>query len=112
MNNNKLFVAGLSYNVTGDQLQELFAQQGTVVSATVITDRMTGQSKGFGFVEMSTKEEAQKAMTLNGTEFAGRTIVVNEARPQEARPNNFGGSSRGGSGDRDNRDRSKRPNRW
>lgn len=115
MNNNKLFVAGLSYNVTSDQLQELFAQQGTVVSATVISDRMTGQSKGFGFVEMASREEAQKAMALNGTEFAGRTLVVNEARPQEARPNNFGGGSRGGGQgrDRDNRDsRGKRPNRW
>lgn len=112
MNNNKLFVAGLSYSVTGEQLQTLFAQFGTVVSATVISDRMTGQSKGFGFVEMSSKEEAQKAITLNGTEFEGRTLVVNEARPQEARPNNFGGGARGGDRDHDSRGGARRPNRW
>lgn len=83
----KLYVGSLSYNTTDESLREAFSQSGTVESATVITDRMSGRSKGFGFVEMSTDEEASAAIeTLNGKELDGRTIVVNEARPQEARP--------------------------
>ncbi len=83
---NKLFVGGLSYSITDAQLQEYFAQAGTVASAKVIVDRYTGQGKGFGFVEMSTAEEATTAMSkLNGTQLADRTIVVKEAKPQEKR---------------------------
>ncbi len=94
----KLYVGSLPYSTTEQQLSELFAQYGTVQSAKVITDRYTGQSRGFGFVEMATGEEAQKAITaLNGFSLGGRTLVVNEARPQEKRP--YGGG--GGGGDRD-----------
>lgn len=82
----KLYVGGLSYDTTQQALQDLFAQAGKVDSAAVIMDRTTGRSKGFGFVEMSTEEEAQNAITtLNGKEVDGRNIVVNEARPQEPR---------------------------
>ncbi len=83
----KLFVGSLSYDVNDDQLGEFFAQAGTVESARVINDRMTGRSRGFGFVEMSTDDEAKNAIdSLNGKELAGRPIVVNEARPQTDRP--------------------------
>ena len=97
---NKLYVGSLSYQVTDQTLQELFAQYGTVTSAKVITDRYTGQSRGFGFVEMATSEEAQKAISaLNGTQHEGRTLVVNEAKPQERRERAWGGGSgRGGGG--------------
>lgn len=94
----KLYVGGLSYDTTESALKEAFSQAGTVESAVVITDRMSGRSKGFGFVEMSSDEEAQKAIEmLNGKELDGRTITVNEARPQEARPRQ-GGFDRGGRG--------------
>lgn len=83
---SKLYVGNLDYGVTNDQLAQLFASAGKVVSATVITDRYSGRSKGFAFVEMSSEEEAKKAIeTLNGNEFQGRAIVVNEARPQQPR---------------------------
>lgn len=106
----KLFIGSLAWATTDDSLSALFSQVGTVVSARVITDRATGRSKGFGFVEMSTEEEAQKAVAeLNGKDLDGRTIVVNEARPMEPRDNNrsggfgggrpSGGSSYGGSRD-------------
>lgn len=85
MNNNKLFVGSLSYNVTDDQLQQLFAEVGTVVSAKVIIDRATNRSKGFGFVEMSTEDEAKKALSLDGRELDGRTIAVKVATPQVPR---------------------------
>jgi len=79
----KLYVGNLEYSVTSDQLNELFAQAGTIVEATVITDRYSGRSKGFGFVEMSNEEEAKKAIEmLNGQDFQGRNIIVNEARPK------------------------------
>ena len=82
--NNKLYVGNLDYGVTGDQLEEHFAQAGKVASAVVITDRQSGRSKGFGFVEMSSAEEAKKAVEMfNGKDFQGRNIVVNEARPRE-----------------------------
>ena len=85
---NKLFVGKLSYTLTDSQLEEHFAQAGKVLSAKVIVDRYSGQGKGFGFVEMSTEEEAKKAMdTLNNSTLDGRTIVVSEARPQENREN-------------------------
>lgn len=96
----KLYVGSLPYSTTEQQLNELFSQYGTVQSAKVITDRYTGQSRGFGFVEMATGEEAQKAIAaLNGSSLGGRTLVVNEARPQEKRP--FGGG--GGGGERGDR---------
>ncbi|HEX2055974.1 MAG TPA: RNA-binding protein [Nitrospiraceae bacterium] len=100
---NKLYVGSLPYSTTEQQLAELFGQHGSVQSAKVITDRFTGQSRGFGFVEMATDEEAQKAIAaLNGAELGGRTLVVNEARPQEKRPFGGGGGGRGpGGGDRD-----------
>ncbi len=81
-----MYVGGLPYSVTEGKLEELFAQHGSVQSARVIADKFTGQSRGFGFVEMASSEEAQKAMeALNGTQLEGRTLVVNEARPQEKR---------------------------
>ncbi|MBM4388085.1 MAG: RNA-binding protein, partial [Deltaproteobacteria bacterium] len=83
----KLYVGGLSFNSTEDSLRSEFSKLGTVESATVITDRISGRSKGFGFIEMATEEEAQKAIeALNGKEFDGRTITVSEARPQSSRP--------------------------
>lgn len=98
----KLYVGSLPYSTTEQELSELFSQHGTVQSAKVITDRYTGQSRGFGFVEMATGEEAQKAITaLNGSPLGGRTLVVNEARPQEKRA--FGGG--GGGGGSEHRDR-------
>lgn len=82
----KLYVGGLAYSVTDKELEELFAGQGQVTSAVVIKDRDSGQSKGFGFVEMADDKEGQNAMKeLNGKELSGRSIVVNEARPQEER---------------------------
>lgn len=82
----KLYVGNLDYSVTDDQLSDLFAQAGSVASAVVITDRHSGRSKGFGFIEMSSDEEAKKAIEmLNGKDFQGRKIIVNEARPREPR---------------------------
>lgn len=96
---SKIYVGGLPYATTDAQLQEVFSAHGTVESARVITDKFSGRSRGFGFVEMSSNEEAQKAIqALNGTELEGRTLTVNEARPQEKR-SGFGGdrgSDRGG----------------
>jgi len=86
--NKKLYVGNLDYSVTDDQLSQLFSQAGAVVSSTVITDRNSGRSKGFGFVEMSSDEEAKKAIEmLNGKDLQGRNLVVNEARPRVERPN-------------------------
>lgn len=80
--NKKLYVGNLDYGVTGEQLEELFGQAGKVVSATVINDKYSGRSKGFGFVEMSSDEEAKKAIEMfNDKDFQGRKMVVNEARP-------------------------------
>jgi RNA recognition motif-containing protein len=94
---SKIYVGGLPYAATEQQLSDLFAQHGAVASARVITDKFTGQSRGFGFVEMSSDEEAQKAIAaLNGTQMDGRTLTVNEARPQE--PRSGGGGGRGGFG--------------
>src|SRR3989338_3663092 len=91
--NKKLYVGGLSYSTTEAGLKDAFAQAGNVASAIVIMDKMTGRSKGFGFVEMSTEEEATAAIDMyNGKEIDGRAVTVNEARPQEERPRrNFGG---------------------
>ena len=103
----KLYVGGLPYSTTEDALRDLFAQAGSVTSATIIMDKMTGRSKGFGFVEMSSDEEASKAIELlDKKEYEGRTLTVNEARPMEARPPrrdfNSGGGNRGGYGSRNN----------
>jgi len=98
---SKIYVGGLPYSATEAQLNELFAAHGTVESAKVITDKFTGQSRGFGFVEMSTADEAKKAINaLNATQLDGRTLTVNEAKPQEARPGGGGGGGKRG-GDRD-----------
>ena len=84
---SKLYVGNLSYNTTSSDLEQLFGQYGTVQSAEVISDRETGRSKGFGFVEMSSEEEAKAAVDqLNGKDLDGRPIVVAEARPREERP--------------------------
>ncbi|OGY58547.1 MAG: RNA-binding protein [Candidatus Colwellbacteria bacterium RIFCSPLOWO2_12_FULL_44_13] len=93
----RLYVGSLSYSTTEDGLRDAFAQAGAVESASVITDKMTGRSKGFGFVEMSNDDEATKAIEMwNGKELDGRKIIVNEARPMEARPpRREGGFSRG-----------------
>jgi RNA recognition motif-containing protein len=97
--NKKLYVGGLPYTITDEQLHELFAAHGTVESAKVITDRYTDRSRGFGFVEMSTPEECQAAIDgLNGTELEGRSLTVNMSRPREDRPR--GGGDRGGSRNR------------
>ena len=87
----KLYVGNLPYNISDDQLNDMFTKFGTPDSARVITDRDTGQSKGFGFVEFSNADEAKQAMSLNGTEFGGRSLTVNEARPK-----NEGGGGGGG----------------
>lgn len=100
----RLFVGSLPWSTTNDELKELFSQAGTVAEATVVIDRQTGRSKGFGFVEMSSDEEAMKAIeTFNGKEFGGRNLVVNEARPMEPRAPRSGGFNRGG-GDRGGND--------
>ena len=86
----KLYVGGVSYNTTDDGLRDAFSQAGEVTSATIIMDRMTSRSKGFGFVEMGTDEEAQKAIEMfDGKDLDGRTITVNVARPKESREGGF-----------------------
>jgi cold-inducible RNA-binding protein len=94
----KLYVGNLAFGTSSQDLQELFAQAGTVESASVVEDRMTGRSRGFAFVEMSTKEEAAKAIDLfNGKEVGGRALKVNEAQPRESRGGGRGsGGNRGG----------------
>ena len=101
----KLYVGGLPYSTQDEALKEHFAQAGNVTSAVIIMDKMSGRSKGFGFVEMSTDEEAQNAISMfNGQEFDGRKLTVNEARPMEARPPRTGGSNGGyGGGNRGGR---------
>ncbi|MFA5995080.1 MAG: RNA-binding protein [Patescibacteria group bacterium] len=94
----KLYVGGISYNTTQDGLKAAFEQAGPVESATIIMDRMTGRSKGFGFVELTTDEAAQAAIQMwDGQELDGRRLKVNEARPKEDRPRS-GGFNRGGNG--------------
>ena len=97
----KLYVGNLSYDVDSSALEQLFAAHGSVQSAQIITDRDTGRSKGFGFVEMSSDAEAQAAIAaLNGQESGGRALTVNEAKPREDRPRSggFGGGGGGGRG--------------
>lgn len=101
----RLFVGGLPYSITGSQLEEIFSKFGVVLSATVISDKYTNQSKGFGFVEMENESEADEAINkLNDTELEGRRIVVNEAKPREDRPR-FGG------GNNNRRDGFRKPGR-
>ncbi len=112
----KLYIGSLPYSTTDDQLKQHFSQAGNVESASVITDKFSGRSKGFGFVEMSTDEEAQKAVEMfNGQDMAGRNIVVSEARPMTPRAprtggggfnrgGGFGGGGRGGYGGGGGRD--------
>lgn len=100
----RLYVGGLPYSVTNSQLEEIFSKFGKIVSCEVITDRYSGQSKGFGFVEMENDKEADEAIKkLNGTKLEEREITVNEARPREERPrfdNRGGGPRRGSRGPR------------
>lgn len=95
----KLYVGGLPYSTTNDELSAHFAGAGSVTSASIIIDKMSGRSKGFGFVEMSSDAEAQAAIEMfNGKDFGGRNLTVNEARPMEARPPRTGGSFGGNGG--------------
>ncbi|MDQ2935875.1 MAG: RNA-binding protein [Acidobacteriota bacterium] len=95
----KLYVGNLSFQTSSEDLQQLFAQAGTVESASVVEDRDTGRSRGFGFVEMASKEEGEKAIQqFNGSDLNGRNLTVNEARPREDRGNRGGGGGRGGFG--------------
>lgn len=92
----KLYVGNLAFQTSSEDLQQLFAQAGTVQSASVIEDRETGRSRGFGFVEMASKEEGESAISqFNGKEFNGRNLTVNEARPREDRGNRGGGGGGG-----------------
>jgi len=102
----KLYVGGLPYSTSQDELQEAFAKAGAVVSASIIMDKMTGRSRGFGFVEMGSADDAAKAIDMwNNQDFGGRKLTVNEAKPMVPRENRggFGGG---------NRDRGGRSNRW
>lgn len=96
----KLYVGGLPYSTTDAELKDAFSQAGAVTSAVVIMDKMTGRSKGFGFVEFANDDDAQKAIDqFNGKDFGGRSITVNEARPLEERPRrDFRGGGGGGGG--------------
>jgi RNA recognition motif-containing protein len=102
----KLYVGNLSFNTMDGDLKALFAQAGNVVSCDIILDKFTGKSRGFGFVEMSTQDEANKAIAeFNGKEVDGRALTVNEAKPREERPRgNFGGGGGGGYGGGGRRD--------
>ena len=96
---NKLYVGSLSYDTTEDSLKDFFSKAGTVSSASIIIDKFSGRSKGFGFVEMSNEDEAKKAIEeLNGKELDGRSIVVDEAKPMEKKPFRNDGGNRGGGG--------------
>ena len=96
---SKLYVGNLSYNTTSSDLEQLFAQHGSVSSAEVIQDRDTGRSKGFGFVQMGNDDEAQAAIAaLNGQQHDGRALTVNEAKPREDRPRGGGGGGGGRGG--------------
>lgn len=108
-----IYVGNLPYNCDENQLRSLFEEYGDVTSVSVISDKFTGKSRGFGFVEMADGDSAQQAIqALNGADYGGRTLVASEARPREERPRNFGGGGGGGrdrGGDRDGGYRSKSP---
>jgi RNA recognition motif-containing protein len=110
--NKKLYVGSLPYSITEDELRELFSSYGPIDSVRIITDKFTGQSKGFGFVEMANGEDAKKAIDgINGKQIGGRTLIVNDARPEQKRERSFGGGG-GGGGDRWGDDsRQRRPRR-
>jgi RNA recognition motif-containing protein len=110
----KLYVGNLSFQTSSSDLEALFAGIGAVESASVVEDRETGRSRGFGFVEMASKEDGEKAISeLNGTEFGGRELKINEARPREDRPRGGGGGYGGGGGGGGNRnDFGGSRNRW
>ncbi|GAB4113375.1 MAG: hypothetical protein Kow001_14960 [Acidobacteriota bacterium] len=113
MNGTKLYVGGLPYSMSDRQLEELFSAYGTVQSSRIITDRMTGRSRGFGFIEMGSQAEAQAAMdALNGNQYEGRTLTVNEAQERAPRPGGGGGGGGrrefgGGGRDRDHGSRKR-----
>jgi RNA recognition motif-containing protein len=110
---NKLYVGNLSFRVSSEDLQEHFATAGSVSSANVVMDRETGRSRGFGFVEMGSDDEAAAAIEqFNGQEYDGRNMVVNEAKPREDRPRGGGGGGYGGGGGGYGGDRGDRGNRW
>lgn len=97
MSNNRLYVGGLVYEMSDDRLREVFSEYGTVESSRIITDRMTGQSRGFGFVEMSSDSEAQEAIdNLDSATVDGRRMTVNIARPRQTRDDRRGGGQRSG----------------
>ncbi len=109
MSNTKLYVGNLSFDMTENDLQDLFTPHGPVTEANLMQDRMTGRPRGFGFVTMATKEGAEAAIqALNGKEFKGRALTVNEARPREERSGGGGGGGYGGGGGGGGR----RPNRY
>jgi RNA recognition motif-containing protein len=97
----KLYVGNLSFNTSNQDLEQMFGKVGTVLSSNIIEDRETGRSRGFAFVEMSSKDEAQNAISsFNGTEVNGRQLLVNEAKPREERSGGGGGNRGGGGGGR------------
>ncbi len=105
----KLFIGNLSFETTDNDLQDAFAAHGSVVEVNIVMDRFSNKPRGFGFVTMSTPEEAQKAMAaMNGATIKGRNLTVNEARPKEERSGGGGGYRGGGGGDRGGRDRGGR----
>ena len=111
--NKKLYVGSLPFSVTEEELHNLFSAFGAIDSVRIITDKFTGQSKGFGFVEMASTEDAKKAIDgMNGKQLNGRTLIVNEARPEQRRERSFsgngGGGDRWGGGGDDNRQRRPR----
>jgi cold-inducible RNA-binding protein len=113
MSNNKLFVGNLSFNVTENDLQDMFAAHGTVLEANLMMDRVSGRPRGFGFVTMSTPDEAQAAISaLNGQDKDGRALTVNVAKPREERTGGGGGGGRGYGGGGDRRERSGAGNRY
>ncbi|NNM43607.1 MAG: RNA-binding protein [Chlamydiae bacterium] len=112
--NKKLYVGSLPYSISEDELRELFSSYGNIESVRIITDKFTGQSKGFGFVEMSNEDDAQRAVEgMNGKQISGRTLIVNEARPEQRRERSFNSSGPSAGGGRwgDDSGRPRRPRR-
>jgi len=110
--NKKLYVGSLPYSTTEEELRDLFGAYGPVESVRIITDKFTGQSKGFGFVEMANADDAKKAVEgVNGVQFGGRTLIVNDARPEQKRERSMAGGEGRGGGDRWGSDRPRRSRR-